>query len=80
MPNPLTIADAGDLVDAAIQKIALKDDRVESRFFEQYYNVETGVSDYYLKDSSLSGIGAAGRIVEGGSVVSQSPVQGLNTS
>jgi len=78
MPNPLTITDAADLVDVAIQHIWLKGSEKESRDFAQYYNIESGVTDYYLKDSSLSGLGYAGRIVENAAVVAQSPVQGFD--
>ncbi len=78
MPSPLSLSDAADLVDVAIQDIWLKGSEKESRLFEQYYNVETGVVDYYLKDSSLSGLGYAGRIVENAAVTATSPVQGFD--
>ena len=78
MANPLSLSDAADLIDVSIQDIWLKGSEKESRQFEQYYNVEKGVSDYYLKDSSLSGLGYAGRIVENASVTAQSPVQGYD--
>ena len=79
MPNPLQIGDALDLVDVAIQKINLKSEDPKGMvLYDQYYNVESGVQDYYLKDSSLSGLGYAGRIVEGAVVTAQSPVQGYD--
>lgn len=78
MPNPLSLTDAADLIDVAIQDIFLKDSKKESRMFESYMNVETGVTDYYLKDSSLSGLGYAGRIVENAAVTAASPVQGYD--
>jgi len=78
MPNPLSLSDAADLIDVSIQDIWLKGSEKESRLFEQYYNVETGVVDYYLKDSSLSGLGYAGRIVENAAVTAASPVQGFD--
>src|SRR3990167_1562713 len=78
MAAPLTLQDAGDLIDVSIQDIWLKGSEKESRLFEQYFNTETGVSDYYLKDSSLSGLGYAGRIVENAAVTAQSPVQGFD--
>ena len=40
--------------------------------------METGVSDYYVKDSSLSGLGYAGRIVENAAITAVSPVQGFD--
>ncbi|MEK7178336.1 MAG: hypothetical protein AAB721_01620 [Patescibacteria group bacterium] len=78
MPNPLSISDAADLVDLSIQDIFLKGSEKESRLFEQYFNVETGVVDYYVKDSSLSGLGYAGRIAENAAVTAASPVQGFD--
>src|SRR3990167_4225313 len=77
MPNPLMLTDAADLIDASIQNVWLKGSEKESRMFEQYYNVETGVTDYYLKDSSLTGLGYAGRVVENAQIVAQSPFQGF---
>ncbi len=78
MSTPLTIQDASDLIDLSIGKIWLKGSENESSLYKQYYNVETGVTDYNLKDSSLSGLGYAGRIVENASVVAASPVQGYD--
>ena len=78
MPNPLSLTDAADLIDVSIQDIWLKGSEKESRQFEQFFNVETGVSDYYMKDSSLSGLGYAGRIVENAAVTAASPVQGFD--
>lgn len=77
MPNPLNLSDAADLIDVAIQDIWLKGSEKQT-FYDQYFNVETGVQDYYLKDSSLSGLGFAGRVVENAAVTSQSPVQGFD--
>jgi len=77
MPNPLTLSDAADLIDLSVQDIFLKGSEAQSRYYEQYYNVETGVVDYYVKDSSLTGLGYASRIVENASVVASSPVQGF---
>lgn len=78
MANPLNLTDAADLIDVSIQDIWLKGSEKESRQFEQFYNVEKDVTDYYLKDSSLSGLGYAGRIVENAAVTAQSPVQGYD--
>lgn len=78
MPSPLQLADAADLIDVSIQQIWLKGSESESRLFEKYFNVETGVSDYHMKDSSLTGIGYAGRIVENAAVTAASPVQGFD--
>lgn len=78
MATPLQLADAADLIDVSIQDIWLKGSEKETRQFEQYYNVETGVSDYYLKDSSLSGLPYASRIVENAAITAASPVQGFD--
>ena len=78
MPNPLTLTDAADLIDVSIQDIWLKGSEKESQLFKQYFNVETGVSDYYMKDSSLTGLGYAGRVVENAAVTAASPVQGFD--
>ena len=78
MPNPLTINDAVDLTNVAIQDVWIKGSEKESRLFEQYFNVETGVVDYLVKDSSISGLGYAGRIVENAAITAASPVQGFD--
>jgi len=77
MPNPLNLNDAADLTDVAIQDIWLKGSE-RQHFFDQYYNVESGVQDYLLKDSSLTGLGFAGRVVENAAVTAQSPIQGFD--
>ena len=73
---PLVIGDAVDLVNPAIQKIFLKGSESETSFYKDFMNVETGVKDYYLKDSSISGLGYAGRITTNAVITSQTPVQG----
>jgi hypothetical protein len=78
MPNPLTINDAVDLTNVAIQDVWIKGSEKESRLFEQYFNVETGVVDYTVIDSSISGLGYAGRIVENAAITAASPVQGFD--
>ena len=77
MPNPLTLADAADLIDVSIQDIFLKGS-VRHDFYKDYYNVESGITDYYMKDSSMSGLGYAGRILENAAVTAASPVQGFD--
>lgn len=77
--TPLTLDDVVDLVDVSIQEIWLKgSEDVASQQFKQFYNVETSVTDLYLKDSSLSGLGYASRIAENAAVTAQSPVQGFD--
>ena len=77
MPTPLSLNDAVDLINVAIQRIDLKGSE-KNPFYSQYMNVETGVTDLYLKDSSMSGLGFAGRIVENAAVAAQSPIQGFD--
>ena len=78
MAAPLTIGQAGDLVDVAIQKIWLKPSPLSTEYFKQFCNVTTGVTDLYTKDSSLTGFGLASRVTESATIISQSPVQGFD--
>ena len=78
MPNPLTLSDAADLIDASIQEIFVKGSETETSQYKEVCNVETGITDYYLKDSSLSGLGYAGRITENAAVTAASPIQGFD--
>lgn len=76
---PLSLADAVDLTDRSIQKIFLKESKLEkTNFYSQYFNVVTGITDLYEKDSSLSGLGQAARITENAVIVSETPVQGYD--
>jgi len=75
----MTLGQAVDLTDVAIQDIYLKESKLEkSPVYSKYYNVVSGVTDYYLKDSSLSGLGEAARITENAVVTSEIPVQGYD--
>jgi hypothetical protein len=79
MGVPFTLADAADLVDLAIQDIYLKQTQLEKKpVYTQYFNTVTGVTDYYTKDSSLSGLGQAARITENAVITSEVPVQGYD--
>ena len=78
MAAPLTISQASDLVDVAIQKIWLKDTPQIEEYWRKFYNVTTGVTDLYLKDSSISGLGSAARVTENAVIVSEVPVQGFD--
>ncbi len=77
MAAPFSLTDAADLIDLSIQDIFQKGSESESRLFEQYYNVDT-VEDYLVKDSSISGLGYAGRVVENAAVTQVAPVQGYD--
>ena len=78
MPNPLSLTDAADLIDISIQDIFLKGSEKHDSYYDKFMNVETDVTDYYTKDSSLSGLGYAGRITENAAITSVSPVQGFD--
>ncbi len=79
MSAPLTLAQAVDLTDVAIQQIYLKESKLEKKkVYNKFFNVVTGVTDYYSKDSSLSGLGEASRIAENAVVTSEVPVQGFD--
>lgn len=75
MAAPLTIGQAADAVDVSIQKYWLKGELDREEYFRKFYNVTTGVTDYYLKDSGLSGLGSAARVVESATIISEVPVQ-----
>lgn len=76
MPSPLTLTDAANLIDVSIQDIWIKGSVNESQLYKQYFNVESGVVDYFLKDSSITGLGYAGRIIENAAVTATAPFQG----
>ena len=75
----LTLGDAADLTDVAIQKIWLKQTDLEKKsYFDKYFHVEKGVTDRLLKDSSLSGFSEASRITENSIITSEAPIQGYD--
>lgn len=76
---PLSLSDAVDLVDVSIQKIWLKFSELEKvKYYNRYFNVVTGITDYYEKDSSLTGLGEAARITENAVITGEAPVQGYD--
>ena len=75
---PLVLADAADVIDPAIQKMWVNRAPVEVENFTKLCNVETGVTDYNLKESDISDLSLAGRITENASIVGESPVQGFD--
>ena len=75
----LTLGDAVDLTDVAIQKIFLKETDLEKKtYYDKYFHVEKNVTDRLMKDSSLSGLGQASRIVENAVITSEAPLQGYD--
>jgi hypothetical protein len=80
MGAPLSISQAADAVDLSIQKMWLKGTAEKEEYFRKVYNVTTGVTDLYMKDSSMSGLGSASRVVEQATIVAEVPVQGFDVS
>lgn len=76
MSAPLNIAQAADLVDLSIQKVFEKSSEPELQY-PKYFNIRT-TTDYYDKDSSLSGLGEADFVDENGIILSDTPVQGYD--
>lgn len=73
--SPLSLSQAADAIDVSIQKYFLKATKERTEYFRKFYNVTTGVTDFYMKDSGLSGLGAAARIIENAVIVAEVPVQ-----
>lgn len=79
--TPITLQDAADLYDLSIQNMFVKSAGMDPMDYSKYYNVETGVEDYIVKDSSLSGLGEAAIVdPENAVIVGESPVQGNSQS
>lgn len=76
MGAPLNIAQAADLVDLSIQKVYPKTSAPEP-MYKKYFNYRT-TTDYYEKDSSLSGLGEADFVEENAAIQSDVPVQGYD--
>lgn len=74
----MTLGQAADLVNVSIQKVWLKDNPDVGSFYDKMFNVVTGVTDLYMKDSSLSGLGSASRVVENATLHAEVPVQGFD--
>lgn len=75
---PFTLSAAANTVDKAIQRMWIKRAPTEVENYKKICNVVTGVTDYYVKESSLSDLGEAARITENAAVVGESPVQGYD--
>lgn len=73
MSAPLNIAQASRLVDLSFQKIFDKASAPEQTW-KSYFNYRT-TSDYYEKDSGLSGLSEADFVDENGVVVADTPIQ-----
>ena len=76
MAAPLNLAQAADLIDKSIQNVYLKSSDPEV-MYPKFFNVRS-TTDYYEKDSSLSGLGEAGFVDDNAVIVSDTPVQGYD--
>lgn len=75
---PFTVAASPDMVDLSIQDMWIQTKPEGYDYYKKYTNVETGVTDYYTKDSRLSGMGEASRILDGAIITAESPIQGYD--
>ena len=73
---PFSVGASPDMVDLAIQDMWVQTKPEGYDYYKRYTNVETGITDYYTKDSRLSGMGEASRILDGASITAESPIQG----
>ena len=79
MPTPMHITDAADLYDPSIQKMFIKTAGKDPEDYKKVCTVETGVTDYVRKDSSISGLGEADFVDPENAVLTrESPVQGFD--
>jgi len=73
---PFDINAAADLTDLSIQEIWIKSPADVKEYFRDYYYSEP-VSDYIVKDSSLTSVSTFGKIPENGNIPAGSPAQGF---
>ena len=74
-----SLGDAVDLTDKASQLMFKKESKLEKqRFYNKYFNVVTGITDYLEKDSSITGLGQADRISENAVITQDEPIQGFD--
>lgn len=76
---PFDINAAADLVDLSIQNIWIKSPADLEEYHKDYVYVEP-VSDYIVKDSSLTAVKAFSKIAENGQIPADSPYQGFDKS
>jgi len=75
---PFSVGASPDMVDLSIQDMWMQTKPDGYDYYKNYTNVETGITDYYTKDSRLSGLGEASRILDGASLTAESPIQGYD--
>ena len=76
---PFDLDAAADLTDLSIQKIWIKSKADLKEYHKEYYYVEP-VSDYIVKDSSITSVSTFSKIPENGSIPADSPYQGFDKS
>jgi hypothetical protein len=76
---PFDLDAASDLVDLSIQEIWLKSPADMKEYHKEYYNTED-VTDYIVKDSSITSIDTMSKIAENGRIPADSPYQGFDKS
>lgn len=74
---PFDIDAASDLVDLSIQEIWLKSPADLKEYSKEYYNIES-VTDYIVKDSSITSIDTMSKVPENGRIPADSPHQGFD--
>lgn len=72
---PFDLDAASDLIDLSIQKIWIKSKADLKEYHRDFYYVEP-VSDYIVKDSSVTSISSFSKIVENQAIPATSPYQG----
>jgi len=77
---PFTLGAAADLTDRAIRDIHLKVKDEGFDYYKKYMSITTGVTDYTYKDSAISDLGNAGRVLENAEIDAESPIQGFDQS
>jgi len=74
---PFDLNAAADLTDLSIQEIWVKSPADMVEYHKDIYNVET-VSDYIVKDSSITSVKTFSKIAENGQIPADSPHQGFD--
>lgn len=76
---PFDLDSASDLTDLSIQSIWIKSKSDLKEYHKDYYYVEP-VSDYIVKDSSITSISTFSKVPENGAIPADSPYQGFDKS
>lgn len=74
---PFDLNAAADLTDLSIQEIWIKSPADTNLYHKEYYNVDA-VTDYIVKDSSVTSVKTFSKIAENGQIPADSPHQGFD--